>query len=210
MVKKKILILTALFILGCTKDQNTLYNNRIVMLGDSITEIAGNWNKRFNITENTVFFNCGISGNKTADILNRLGNVLLKKPTHIFIMAGINDLNSPINLSQIADNLIKILIRIKNYNKNCQIYIQSVLPINTVDFNETNRINQTHIPQLNDMYLDISIKYNCTFINLYDIFIDEKGFLQKEITYDGIHLNENGINKWCNILKTIILRDIKL
>mgnify|MGYP006238200167 CR=1 FL=1 len=42
-----------------------------------------------------------------------------------------------------------------------------------------------------------------TVIDLYSLFVDNKGQLKNNLTYDGLHLNEQGYEVWSNFIKPI-------
>ena len=108
-----------------TSDQKQYYNKRcsdfnespigfdkIVFLGDSITEAGEDWNKYFN-TQNIV--NRGISGDTTEGVLARLSEICYYKPLAVFLLIGINDIfntDSPnrdkITPKYVGDNIIHI------------------------------------------------------------------------------------------------------
>ena len=77
-------------------------NDRIVFLGDSITQAGNQPNGYVDLVRKTIadkhadlnveVIGAGISGNKVPDLEARLdGDVLSKKPTHVMIYIGIND-----------------------------------------------------------------------------------------------------------------------
>ena len=41
-------------------------------------------------------------------------------------------------------------------------------------------------------------------IDLYSIFATENGLIKKELSSDGIHLNEKGYNTWVEFIKPIV------
>ena len=100
--------------------------NKIVFLGNSITEKGGNWNKRFGVNN---IVNRGVSGDITEGILSRLDEIIYYKPTTIFLLIGINDIfdNYPNrknkNSSQIAKNIIQIAENIYKNCRNTKIFI---------------------------------------------------------------------------------------
>ena len=61
--------------------------DKIVFLGDSITEGGGNWNNYFG-TKSVV--NRGISGDTTLGVLARLNEICFYKPISLFLLIGIN------------------------------------------------------------------------------------------------------------------------
>lgn len=69
---------------------NDVDSTKIVMLGNSLTENAGDWNSWL-LTDNVV--NRGISGDDAKGMLYRLDQILPKRPRAIFLMCGINDLS---------------------------------------------------------------------------------------------------------------------
>ena len=62
--------------------------NKIVFLGNSITQGGGDWNERYQCSN---IVNRGISGDYTNGILKRLDEITFYKPTAVFLMIGINE-----------------------------------------------------------------------------------------------------------------------
>ena len=83
--------------------------NRIVFIGDSITEF---W-ERFDLLffSNNNYINRGISSQTTSQILVRFEeDVIHIKPKKVVILAGINDIaenNGPISLDDIMKNIVE-------------------------------------------------------------------------------------------------------
>ena len=69
--------------------ENPIGSDQIILLGNSITEDANDWNDRFHSTNIT---NRGISGDITDGILERLDEIIYFKPLAIFLLIGINDI----------------------------------------------------------------------------------------------------------------------
>ena len=84
-----------------------------------------------------------------------------------------------------------------------KVYLQSLLPINE-SFNRYKRLtNKTYqIPEINARLETLAKEKKITFINLYPLFT-EKGtnVLKKELTYDGLHLNDEGYKVWVDAIK---------
>ena len=70
---------------------NDLDSTKIVMLGNSLTELGGDWNERLK-ADNVI--NRGISGDDALGITSRLIQILPKHPKAIFLMCGTNDLRA--------------------------------------------------------------------------------------------------------------------
>ena len=118
--------------------------NKIVFLGNSITQGGGNWNDYFG-TKNIV--NRGISGDYTTGILKRLDEIIFYKPASVFLMIGINEffadnLEKPeINPKNVAENIIKIADIITEYSPNTRMFIHTILPINNDQYIKVKKVN---------------------------------------------------------------------
>lgn len=172
----------------------------IVFLGDSLTE-HGKWNE---LLQNAQVINRGISGDTTNDILARIEPIVKVKPRRIFVMIGVNDLwhqkNTP---EQIVENYETIFSYLKTETPNSKIYIQNLLPVNSVDFQGFKPSNQ-EIIWLNEQLKEISEKFNYHYIDLYSKFVDQKGELNTLYTYDGVHLNGKGYILWRDLVKNYV------
>lgn len=90
----------------------------VVFLGNSIT--AGtDWAKLLALPNAK---NRGISGDITFGVLERLDQIILAKPSKVFVLIGINDISRNIPDSVILGNYKKIIQRIKEGSKKTKIY----------------------------------------------------------------------------------------
>lgn len=191
--------------------QSPIGFDKIVFLGNSITEGGGDWNQRFK-TKNII--NRGISGDFTSGVLARLDELTYFQPKAIFLLIGLNDIFG-INDDRISsDYVFKQINRIANeiYNKSpkTELYIQTLLPVDEKKYLKVKGFFPSHDEPLPEKIIEINKKLlnnsqkNYTVINLYKHFINEdngvKGFLFK----DGVHLNENGYKLWTKILEKYI------
>ncbi len=98
---KYIVLLLFVFIYENSNSQSLFKtNDRVCFVGNSITN---NGEFHHNIllyhltrfpSENVIFFNCGISGNRTGDVLARMEkDILISNPTHAILMIGMNDVS---------------------------------------------------------------------------------------------------------------------
>ncbi len=164
-------------------------NGDIVFLGDSITDI-GEWSELFG---NKNIKNRGISTDNTFGVLARLDEVINSKPVKIFLMIGINDLAKKTPDAIILKNIQQIADQIKKYSPNTKLIIQSLLPTNNTFTEFVGYQNKDeHIIWLNNQLKLFCIKNHSTFVDLYSIFKDENGRLNKQYTFDGLHINGEG------------------
>ena len=196
-------------------DKAQIGYDKIVFLGDSITEGGGDWN-RYLGTNNVV--NRGISGDTTLGVLARLHEIWFYKPISLFLLIGINDIfnsDSPnrnnITPLSVSNNIIAIADLIYERSPKTQVYVQTTLPINnklykklsgTFPFHEMPLPDQ--INQINTRLKKNESQKHYTVIDLHDIFLDSDGSLSKKYTSDGVHLNEEGYHKWSNFIKNYI------
>ncbi|MDI9356363.1 MAG: GDSL-type esterase/lipase family protein [Chitinophagaceae bacterium] len=169
-----------------------------VFLGNSITE-GGNWKKM--LSDSTVV-NRGIGGDITFGILQRLPEIIEKKPSKLFLKIGINDIAKDIPDTVIAENVRKIILIFQKKSPKTQIFIQSILPINSNYPGFPQHYDkQEHVILTNKYLKDITKDTGVTFIDLFPYFLDSQKLLDKKYTYDGLHLNQEGYNLWTHILK---------
>lgn len=174
---------------------NPLKNGDIVFLGNSITEQGGDWGEKL---LNSKAKNRGIAGDTTDGVLARLGELIYFKPTHVFILIGINDLfRDDTGPKKVHDNIIAIINKIHEGSPNTNILLQTILPTNTIPLKskieETNRLLQSKASQL-----------GCTLILLHEEFVTENGLINMNYSNDGVHLNEKGYQVWVNYIKNYI------
>lgn len=168
-----------------------------VFLGNSIT--AGtDWAKLLNLPNTK---NRGISGDITFGVLERLDQVILGKPSKVFILIGINDISRNIPDSIILRNYKSIISRIKEGSKKTKIYFYTLLPVNS-SFNrfKNHYGKDEHILWLNSEIRKLADK-KVTVINLYGYFLDSENHLKAELTHDGLHLKPEGYQVWAEVLK---------
>ena len=190
-------------------------NNKIVFLGNSITEGGGDWNKKFNV-HNIV--NRGISGDITEGILVRLDEIIFYKPIAVFLLIGINDIfdtdilnREKITPLYVANNIIKIANQIIDQSPSTEIFIQTILPVNHEIYIEENGFFPEHnvplseqIIQINSMIIHQADVQQYKVIDLHSLFINQDGLMNREYTTDGVHLNHNGYGVWVKCIHSYI------
>lgn len=164
----------------------------IAFIGDSITDF-GEWSELF---PNFVVINRGIMSDNTIGVLNRLNEIIEKKPKKIFIMIGINDLNR-IDSEKTYSNYSNIIKKIKSSLPNSSVYIQSVLPVNNKIYDSAvdNHIDNKAVKVLNIELEKIAKIEQVKFIDLYSA-LSNNDQLEEKYTIDGIHLTGAGFAVW--------------
>ena len=171
----------------------------IIFLGDSLTE-QGEW---VELLGNPHLKNRGISGDTTKGILKRLDKIVESHPLKIFLMIGINDLlNEKKNVTQIASNYQKILENIKFNAPITQVFVQSLLPINSEKFKI--KIDNDNIVELNCEIQELSKTFSCKYVDLYKEFVNGQKQLDSQYTLDGVHLSGQGYLLWKKVIEKYI------
>ena len=177
--------------------------NRIVFIGDSITEFWQRYDSVF-FTQNK-YINRGISSQTTSQIQERFQNdVIDLEPKYVIILAGINDIaenNGPISIEEIMNNIVSMVE--KALKNNIEVVLCSILPAS--DFYWNPKIKPIEkIKQLNVLIEAYCLAEKIKFVEYYAPMVDENFGLDKKFTDDGVHPNLNGYLKMKTILESYL------
>ena len=189
--------------------------NKIVFLGNSITYSMRHWDKKFNV-KNIV--NRGISGDYSDGILERLDEIIYYKPLAVFLLIGLNDFfddntTRPGRTPEyVAKNILTAAKTIKQGSPETKIFIQTIMPINNQQYlDEKPQVNflwPTYYPSVNQQINATNkiLKENHEFeiIDLHPLYLNNDQSMKRELSIDGVHLNENGYNIWIDRVKPLI------
>lgn len=169
-----------------------IVDENIVFLGDSITN-------RYDLSKyykDKHIVNSGIEGNKTCDILNNMEERVYRyNPSKVVLLIGTNDLDKEVGetIEEVYTNIVTITKNIEEKRPLAKIYIESIYPINNNIQNSAakNKDNAT-IDKINTRLKKLCQKEGYTYINIYDRLLDNDGYLNRNFTYDGLHINDAG------------------
>ena len=177
--------------------------NRIVLIGDSITEFWERYDSIFFSQNN--YINRGISSQTTSQILERFQNdVIDLQPKCVIILAGINDIaenNGPISLEETFQNIV-LMVNKANEN-NVEAILCSVLPANNFYWNPKIQPIEKII-QLNKMIKSYSLSKRIKYVDYYSEMIDKNLGLDTKYADDGVHPNLAGYSKMRSILESYL------
>ena len=166
--------------------------NRVVFLGDSITDAWGRQHGQF--FPGKPYVNRGISGQTTPQMLIRFRpDVIALKPKVVVFLAGTNDIagnTGPMTLEAIEDNLAS-MAELSQAN-NIKVVLSSVLPVSDYIKPQTERRPPAKVVALNAWIKDYAAKNGFVYLDYYSAMTDEKEMFRKELTYDGLHPNDAG------------------
>lgn len=176
--------------------QNQAWQN-VVLLGDSITE-------GFDVAKyfpGYRILNRGIGGDVIGNempegdprgVLQRLDSSVFDcAATDLFILIGINDLNTGRDVAQMERGYRQLLAQIRKHRPMLNIYVQSVLPTD----GEREKMNPS-IVEFNDSLRKMAKEFDCQYIDLHSLMKDGQGNLKAEFTEDGLHLKHEAYLVW--------------
>ena len=162
-----------------------------VMLGTSITEY-GDW-KQLLGDPNVV--NRGIAGDNTFGMLERLGEVISRKPAQLYIEAGINDIGQDVPVGMIAGNIESIAQYVRVGSPRTRISVVSVLPTNEKVRNVFPMVagKNAAVRELDALLREAAGPMGYAYIDLAAKVTDGAGNLEEQYAReDGLHLNAKG------------------
>lgn len=183
-------------------------NNKIVFMGDSITEGWTQMNPLFLLNKN--YINRGISGQTTPQMLIRFKpDVIDLNPNAVIILAGTNDIAGNTGLSSIkmiTDNIFSMSdLALKN---NIKVAISSILPVFKYPWNENIIDPFKTIITINDILKKYALNNNLFYIDYYSSLVDSRPGLKSKYTTDEVHLNKEGYMIISEIVKNFIFQNL--
>jgi len=177
--------------------------NRIVFIGDSITEF---WERHDSVFfSQNKYINRGISSQTSSQILERFQNdVIDLEPKWVIILAGINDIaenNGPISIVEIMNNIVSMVE--KALKNNIEVVLCAILPASNFYWNPKIKPIEK-IKQLNVLIEAYCLAEKIKFIDYYTPMVDQNFGLDKKFTDDGVHPNLNGYLKMKTILESYL------
>ena len=170
--------------------------HKIIFLGDSITEFMY-FDEFLNIPDVQIMKQ-GIAGDTTAGILERLDPVINAHAEKIFILAGVNDIWTKLDLNQSKKNYRAIIKKLCENSPESKIYIQSILPVS-----ESLKFTEGAIEDFNKELKKIAADFKCEYLDIYPLFT-LCGKANENLLVDGIHMNGDGMEIWGNFLRKYV------
>jgi lysophospholipase L1-like esterase len=172
--------------------RNTPGAFEFVMLGDSITA-AGNWSELFPTVR---IANRGIDGNTSADIVSRIDEIIERRPKLVFLMIGINDLVSNVQVSEIIANVRRVIGALAEHG--IPTVVQSTLLTD-----KSQKVLNEKVIELNQALQRLCAQKDVKFLDLNSILSDGDA-LHPRFTWDGVHLWGDAYVRWAHEIRPII------
>lgn len=178
----------------------------VVMVGDGLTEYAGDWNK---LLQWRHIRNRGIAGDRIKGVASRLHSVLQGKPKALFLMAGTNDILEKETFPTVLHDYIDLINLVREASPETKLYVQSLLPVNETFSNEKLSGMTNTIASFNVQLRHYCERYHVGYINIFKRFVRHgTNEMRRELTSDGLHLTPFGYKVWAFELKKYLL-DLK-
>jgi lysophospholipase L1-like esterase len=165
--------------------------NRVVFLGDEITERWGQGEAKF--FPGKPYFNRGIQGQTTPQMLVRFRQDVIKlKPKVVVILAGANDIASfvePITQGMTAENITSIVELAKA--NGIGVVLASLTPINDAQKKQSLVRPFGKIIGLNNWLKDFAASSGSVYLDYYSAMAEGRN-LKKGLSDDGLLPNDAG------------------
>jgi lysophospholipase L1-like esterase len=174
-----------------------------VFFGNSLIEY-GDWKK---LLGDPGVVNRGIAGDNTFGMLDRLDEVIARKPRVLVLEGGVNDIAQNVPPGMILANMLVMMGRVRLACPGVKIYVMSALPAHPdsrKDYPELAGKNGV-IAEL-DRALGREVRERGgVYIDLRSAVMDAHGDLQRRFAAaDGLHLNEAGYAVWVGLISKVL------
>src|SRR5438552_15137026 len=173
---------------------------RVVFMGDSITDmwVLPQFGGFF---PGKPYIGRGIGGQTTPQMLLRFrADVIALQPKVVVILAGTNDIagnTGPMTLEEIEANIASMSELAHTHG--IKVVLASLLPVYDGGHNGegkeivmTDRRPPEKILALNDWIKKYSTENKLAYLDYFSAMVDDKGFLQRDLSDDGLHPNKAG------------------
>lgn len=167
----------------------------ILFIGHSLIEFF-DWQERFPAHRAV---NLGVAGETVEGLLARVGAIINKYSSAdvIVIMTGLN--NIAMDDFNFFGPLVNTLEKLSVAYPAARIILTSILPTN-LEF-----VTNESIRKVNISMRSLAERQDIEFMDIYDLFVDEKGNARAELLLDdGVHLSDKGYAVWSKALEPVI------
>lgn len=187
--------------------ENESYFNDAAFLGDSrtlgISDYAGLDGADFFCDNGMTIFKLledkGVTYQKTGEKVDLKKVLQEKRYGKIYIMLGMNELGYG-NTNMYLKQYLKVLNQLKEWQPEATIYIMANLHVSREKNNMETEFNNININDKNVASARLANGKDIFYLDCNPLFTDEEGYLQGDLTFDGVHLYAQHYEKWRNFL----------
>lgn len=130
---------------------------------------------------------------KIDDFLSDMNDLVYKyNPSKIFIEVGLNDILDDEDEKEIVSKIEKIINEIKENRSYCEIYLESIYPINNDKGKKLLENANEKSKKVNVELQELAKDKEITYIDMFSLLADEDDSLKEDYTEDGKGLNDDG------------------
>lgn len=187
--------------------ENDSYLNDAVFMGDSrtlgISDYAGFDEADFfcenGMTIYKLLEDTGVTYQRTGEKVD-LKEVLQEKHYgKIYIMLGMNELGYG-DTNMYLKQYLKVLKQIREWQPDAVIFVMANLHVSQEKNNMESEFNNVNINDKNVASARLANGRDIFYLDCNPIFTDDEGYLQAELTFDGVHLYAQHYEKWREFL----------
>lgn len=187
--------------------ENESYFNDAAFLGDSrtlgISDYAGLDGADFFCDNGMTIYKLlgddGVTYQKTGEKVDLKEMLQEKQYGKIYIMLGMNELgygDTPMYLQQ----YFKVIRQIREWQPGVIIYVMANLHVSQEKNNMESEFNNININDKNVASARLANGKDIFYLDCNPLFTDGGGYLQAELTFDGVHLYAQHYDKWRDFL----------
>lgn len=174
---------------------NKKFFAKSVFVGDSISEGLAYCDY---INDSNVVAEKGMT---IAKVKKRVSDIVSPKPQNVFIMFGMNDILCGVTSDKFAASYLELIKMIKAKQPDCNIYIQSILPVDEWVSQKRPALNNRNIDTYNRALIDMAKKENINYLNVASVVKKSSESLHEG---DGIHFKFKFYDLWLQYIKNNI------
>lgn len=183
--------------------ENDSYFNDAAFLGDSrtlgISDYAGLDGADFfcdnGMTIYKLLEDAGVTWQRTGEKVDMKKILQENHYGKIYIMLGMNELgygDTPMYMKQ----YLKVIRQIQEWQPEAIIYLMANLHVSREKNNMESEFNNININDKNVAAARLADGRDVFYLDCNPLFTDEEGYLQSELTFDGVHLYAQHYDKW--------------
>ena len=187
--------------------ENISYFNDAAFLGDSrtlgISDYAGLEEADFYCDSGMTIFKLleeeGVTYQKTGDKVDLTQVLQAEQYGKIYIMLGMNELGYG-NTDTYLEQYRKVVDQIREWQPNAIIYVMANLHVSREKNNMESEFNNININDKNAAAALLANGTDVFYLDANPLFTDGEGFLNAELTFDGVHLYAQHYDLWREFL----------
>ena len=118
----------------------------------------------------------------------------------VYIMLGVNELGWRYS-NIFIDKYGKLIDLIRQINPNCEILVQSIIPLTKTKSDNDDIYKNEKVKEYNDLLKEMAKEKNVKYIDVASVLSNNNGDLPEEASTDGVHLNKEYCLEWLDYLK---------